>query len=45
MMSVAEQQLTLAVFQPIAVHPTRDVLLRGADAISMGCPATITARS
>ncbi len=36
MMTVAEQQTTLAVFEPITVHPTRDVLLRGADAISGG---------
>jgi hypothetical protein len=47
------EQLTLALFDTIAVEPTRDVLLRGADAISGGVflfahhhvparPATIT---
>jgi hypothetical protein len=30
------EQPTLAVFDTIAVEPTRDVLLRGADAISGG---------
>ena len=30
------EQLTLDVFDTIAVEPTRDVLLRGADAISGG---------
>ena len=30
------EQLTLALFDPIAVEPTRDVLYRGADAISGG---------
>ena len=47
------EQLTLALFDTIAVEPTRDVLLRGADAISDGVflfahhhvparPATVT---
>ncbi len=50
---IASEQLTLAVFDQITVHPTRDVLLRGADAISGGSflfahrhlparPATVT---
>jgi hypothetical protein len=47
------EQLTLALFDTIAIEPTRDVLLRGADAISGGMvlfahrhvparPATVT---